>query len=99
MNWLSISLSVIYIQEEGFLYNDSLYLALFYIYRKVHGFESVADLYKWSSSAFYLKNIKTPMIFINARDDPIVPEPLLPLIREFVSKYIFYCPIILINFD
>ncbi|XP_034825503.1 abhydrolase domain-containing protein 2 [Maniola hyperantus] len=55
--------------------------------RRVHGFESVAELYKWSSSAFYLKNIKTPMIFINARDDPIVPEPLLPTIREFVSLH------------
>ncbi|KAI8427599.1 hypothetical protein MSG28_002092 [Choristoneura fumiferana] len=54
---------------------------------KVHGFESVADLYKWSSSAFYLHNIKTPMVFINARDDPIVPEPLLPLIREFASSH------------
>lgn len=55
--------------------------------RRMYGFESVADLYKWSSSAFYLKNIKTPMIFINARDDPIVPEPLLPIVREFVSSH------------
>ncbi|CAH2104887.1 unnamed protein product [Euphydryas editha] len=55
--------------------------------RKVHGFNSVTELYKWSSSAFYLQNIKTPMIFINARDDPIVPEPLLPIIREFVSSH------------
>lgn len=27
------------------------------------------------------------MVFINARDDPIVPEQLLPVAREFVSKY------------
>ncbi|KOB75141.1 Abhydrolase domain-containing protein 2 [Operophtera brumata] len=40
--------------------------------RKVHGFETVADLYKWSSSAFYLDKIKTPIIFVNARDDPIL---------------------------
>lgn len=26
------------------------------------------------------------MIFVNARDDPIVPEALLPIAREFVSK-------------
>ncbi|XP_062524087.1 abhydrolase domain-containing protein 2 isoform X2 [Bombyx mori] len=55
--------------------------------RRVYGFESVADLYKWSSSAFYLHNIKTPMVFVNARDDPIVPEPLLPIVREFVSSH------------
>ncbi|XP_045511646.1 abhydrolase domain-containing protein 2 [Colias croceus] len=54
--------------------------------RKVYGFNSVAELYKWSSSAFYLEKVKTPMIFINARDDPIVPEPLLPIVREFVSS-------------
>nr|XP_032529566.1 abhydrolase domain-containing protein 2 [Danaus plexippus plexippus] len=32
--------------------------------RRVYGFNSVAELYKWSSSAFYLQNIKTPMIYL-----------------------------------
>ncbi|GBP36829.1 Abhydrolase domain-containing protein 2 [Eumeta japonica] len=55
--------------------------------RRIYGFETVTDLYRWSSCAFYLENLKTPMIFINARDDPIVPEPLLPFIRDFASSH------------
>lgn len=55
--------------------------------RKVHNFKSVKELYKWSSSAFYLDNIATPMVFINAVDDPIVPEMLLNPIKEFASSH------------
>lgn len=50
--------------------------------RRVHNFESVRDMYKWSSSVNYLKGIRNPMVFINARDDPIVPEELLVAIKE-----------------
>lgn len=52
----------------------------------MHNFKSVKELYKWSSSAFYLDNIATPMVFINAVDDPIVPEMLLNPIKEFACK-------------
>ncbi|XP_033207476.1 abhydrolase domain-containing protein 2 [Belonocnema kinseyi] len=55
--------------------------------RKVHNFRSVKDLYKWSSSAFYLENIATPMVFINAVDDPIVPEALLKPIKDFAASH------------
>ncbi|XP_050675606.1 abhydrolase domain-containing protein 2 isoform X2 [Leptidea sinapis] len=55
--------------------------------RRVHGFPSVAALYKWSSSSQYVGGVRTPLVFINARDDPIVPEPLLPVVREFVSSH------------
>lgn len=50
--------------------------------RKLHNFRSVKEMYKWSSSLFYLDNITTPMVFINALDDPIVPEMLLEPIKE-----------------
>lgn len=50
--------------------------------RRVHNFESVRDMYKWSSSVNYLKGIEKPMVFINARDDPIVPDELLLSIKE-----------------
>lgn len=46
------------------------------------------------------------MVFINARDDPLVPDPLLEPIREFASELIIYFlsilysqNIISINFD
>ncbi|XP_031327658.1 abhydrolase domain-containing protein 2 isoform X3 [Photinus pyralis] len=54
--------------------------------RKISNFESLTELYSWSSSINYLQNIASPMIFINARDDPIVPEPLLEPIKNFVSE-------------
>lgn len=56
--------------------------------RRVHNFNSVQELYKWSSSINYVKHIEKPMIFINARDDPLVPEELLCPIKEFASEYI-----------
>lgn len=55
--------------------------------RKIHRFGTIEDYYRWSSSINYISNIKSPMIFINARDDPIVPEPLLEPIKTFVCKY------------
>ncbi|XP_024935699.1 abhydrolase domain-containing protein 2 isoform X2 [Cephus cinctus] len=55
--------------------------------RKVHNFRSVKELYKWSSCEFYLENITTPMVFINALDDPIVPEQLLRPIKDFASSH------------
>ncbi|KAF5301125.1 hypothetical protein FQR65_LT08955 [Abscondita terminalis] len=60
--------------------------------RKMHNFDSISELYTWSSSINYLKNINMPMIFINAKDDPIVPQPLLDPIKSFVCKYYsFFC--------
>lgn len=55
--------------------------------RKVSNFDTVTDLYRWSSCAFYLSNITTPMVFINARDDPIVPDHILDLIRDFSTTH------------
>lgn len=55
--------------------------------RKVHNFSSVTDLYQWSSSINYLDDINKPMVFMNARDDPLVPENLLLPIKEFAATH------------
>ncbi|KAJ6649943.1 Abhydrolase domain-containing protein 2, partial [Pseudolycoriella hygida] len=50
--------------------------------RRVHNFSSVSEMYDWSSSINYISSIKHSMIYINSKDDPIVPEELLTSIRE-----------------
>lgn len=54
--------------------------------RKLYNFSSTSEMYKWSSCINYLPNIEKPIIFINALDDPLVPEVLLPPIRAFAGK-------------
>lgn len=54
--------------------------------RKIHNFPSTYDMYKWSSCINYLTNIEKPIIFINALDDPLVPEVLLQPIRDFTGN-------------
>ncbi|KAK6621654.1 Abhydrolase domain-containing protein 2 [Polyplax serrata] len=53
--------------------------------RKIYKFNSVKEMYYWSSSLHYLQNIKHPIIFINAKDDPLVPEELLEPVKKFCS--------------
>jgi predicted alpha/beta-fold hydrolase len=65
--------------------------------RKVHDFKSVTELYQWSSCVNYLQDISIPMIFINARDDPIVPEALLQPIRQFACELIKPVCVILVG--
>lgn len=54
--------------------------------RKIHNFPSVNELYQWSSSLNYLSFIKKPMVFINSKDDPLIPEVLLEPIKKHASK-------------
>lgn len=54
--------------------------------RRVYNFASTQELYKWSSSLFYFDTIEKPMIYINAKDDPLVPVDLLHPIKEYASK-------------
>ncbi|XP_037805874.1 abhydrolase domain-containing protein 2 isoform X1 [Lucilia sericata] len=54
--------------------------------RRVHNFPTTTDLYRWSSSLHYFDKIEKPMIFINAKDDPLVPEDLLPPIKNFAAS-------------
>lgn len=58
--------------------------------RKIHNFSSTTEMYKWSSCINYLTNIEKPIIFINALDDPLVPEALLQPIRNFTGESHFW---------
>jgi len=55
--------------------------------RRIHNFQSTQEMYKWSSCINYLQNVDKPIVFINALDDPLVPEELLPPIRKFAGEF------------
>lgn len=65
--------------------------------RKVHSFYSVNHLYRWSSSLNYVDSLARPMVFMNAKDDPLVPPELLEPIKNFASELIYFLNGILIN--
>jgi len=50
--------------------------------RKLQGVSTVQEFYRRSSCSNHLKNIKIPMVFINALDDPIIPPPVLEIVRN-----------------
>merc|ERR1719270_3168833 len=50
--------------------------------RRLAGFSNLSEFYNAMSCSNHLKNIKVPTVFINARDDPIVPPPLLEIVRD-----------------
>lgn len=45
----------------------------------VHGFRDADDYYRSSSAARFLPDVRLPTLVIQARDDPFLPEPALPL--------------------
>lgn len=55
--------------------------------RKMAGFNNLPDFYQAMSCRPHLPNIKVPMVFINAVDDPIVPPPLLEIIRDAALRH------------
>lgn len=55
--------------------------------RRVNGFDRLEDFYADISSLHYLSGIDTPMVFVNARDDPIVPPAVLDEVRQFCREY------------
>lgn len=44
----------------------------------MHGFKDAADYWQQSSSKPWLKKIQTPTLVLNARNDPFLPEQMLP---------------------
>jgi predicted alpha/beta-fold hydrolase len=50
----------------------------------LHGFRDVSDYWERSSSISFLDRIQRPVLLINAKDDPFVPEPSLP--TEMVER-------------
>lgn len=55
--------------------------------RRLAGFSNLPDFYKAMSCSHHLGNIKVPMVFINSLDDPIVPPPLLEIVRNAALSY------------
>lgn len=55
--------------------------------RRIFGFRSVEELYRNDSSASYMHNIHIPIVFINARDDPLVHPDLLGIPEAFVKTH------------
>lgn len=51
----------------------------------LHGFVDAADYYAHSSSRNYLPTISKPTLIISARDDPFMPESVLPSVTEVSS--------------
>lgn len=56
------------------------------VHSRIAGYESINELYKQSSCSMYLDSITIPMVFINAQDDPIIPEPLLSWPKQYVGE-------------
>ena len=48
----------------------------------LHGFKGADDYYAKCSSKFYLKNIKTPTLIIQAKDDPFLTTKAVPMRDE-----------------
>ncbi|XP_037091708.1 abhydrolase domain-containing protein 2-like [Pollicipes pollicipes] len=50
--------------------------------RRVNGYDSLEEFYRDNSCYTFLPNIAGPMVFINSRDDPIVPTSVLDDVRR-----------------
>jgi len=74
--------------SERQVFNSATLMELDDVYtRRLAGFKTVTEFYIANSSSNHFKNIKVPTVFINARDDPIIPPPLLETIRDAALKY------------
>ena len=58
----------------------------------MHGYSNLSDYYTSVSSSQYIHNINVPMILLNAKDDPIIPERFLEIPRNFSSELQRYLP-------
>ncbi|XP_050529025.1 abhydrolase domain-containing protein 2 isoform X1 [Daktulosphaira vitifoliae] len=54
--------------------------------RKVNNFKNLHEFYEWSSCMYYINNVTTPMVFINTKDDPLVPEDLLIPVQNYAKS-------------
>jgi predicted alpha/beta-fold hydrolase len=44
----------------------------------IHGFRDAADYYARSSGKAFLRDVRVPLLLLNARDDPFLPASALP---------------------
>jgi len=55
--------------------------------RRIHGYDGINEMYRQNSCSMYMENISVPMVFINAQDDPIIPESLLAWPKSFAERH------------
>lgn len=55
----------------------------------VHGFTDAEKYYKKNSSKFFLENIKTPTLLINAVDDPFLTQSCFPFSEAKQNQHLF----------
>ncbi|QDO94692.1 alpha/beta fold hydrolase [Formosa sediminum] len=60
-----------------------------YFTAPIHGFLGKEDYYKRVSPEFTLKHITTPVLILNALDDPFLGERCYPISRAKHSKYVY----------
>jgi predicted alpha/beta-fold hydrolase len=58
----------------------------------MHGFKDAADYWQQSSSKPWLKKIQTPTLVLNARNDPFLPEQVLPGPKYGSASVLFHQP-------
>ncbi len=58
----------------------------------MHGFKDAADYWQQSSSKPWLKTIQTPTLVLNARNDPFLPEQVLPGPQYGSASVLFHQP-------
>ena len=55
--------------------------------RRVQGFDSVMDLYEWTSCVKLMYEIEElPMLFVNSLDDPVIPVELHDIPVKYTGK-------------
>ncbi|EDO34154.1 predicted protein [Nematostella vectensis] len=54
--------------------------------RRMACFDDLIEFYQHNSSSNYLHNVKLPLLLLNARDDPIVPEQLYVSPKKHVHE-------------
>ncbi len=65
---------------------DDLYTA------PMHGYKNALDYWTRASGKPFLKTMTIPMLVLNARNDPFVPEPSLPGSRDCSDKVVLHQP-------
>lgn len=58
----------------------------------MHGFRNALDYWQQSSSKPWLAHITTPTLVLNARNDPFLPEPVLPSPKDASANVLLHQP-------
>ncbi len=58
----------------------------------MHGFHDAMDYWTQAASKPWLKHIRVPTLVLNARNDPFLPEPTLPTIKDASAQVLLHQP-------